>query len=117
MTLNSTPATRKPRKSRRNPLAPTADDIRTGFRLDHQFSNARIEELETAAQAADLAHDVAQASTDSDVVAALAALPEVTTPDYIWYSVKAHGFVYGSQSRAYNTYTDAANARDFDIRR
>lgn len=44
-----------------NLLLPTADDLRTGFRLDVQFSNARIDEL-------------ALTSTDADVMTSLGDL-------------------------------------------
>lgn len=65
---------------RRNSLAPTMDDLLTSFRLDHQASNARLEDLDQAAVEADMSHDVEQAATDSDVVAALTDVD----PDTNW---------------------------------
>lgn len=90
-----------------------ADEALAIYRIDQAAAQA----IETAAAAADLEHDIAQSSTDADVVVALnaavraanATLPE--HPPAISYSAAQGGFVWDGAPTSYNSYTEADLAR------
>lgn len=96
---------------RRSPLAPTADDIRTSFRLDHQAAQARI------ADAADLGDDQAsELDLEFAVEEARAGVDRIYEPLVIGvaifaYSRHARGFVYPGRPEVYQTQTEAAANR------
>jgi len=111
-------------KPARTYLAPTLDDLLTGFRLDVQDANARIDDL--AAAEADLAHDVAQAASNPDVVAALTPADddmgcdiveidygrtESPRPTPLFYSTTLRGVTWAGHTKGYGTYIEADAAR------